>query len=174
MLSISVCMENSKKYRFLLQVVSGNAGIKIFRKPGFWPIGVFTKYRWLNATKWPKMLQKLIRTISHVSRHTLDTLNHGLGPLFYCFITLFCAEGSLDPVGGPWRPPGPPGGPLTLSMSSIIVSHPRSLWVIFDPSGVNDSSAYIALFVAKKLSNRPVHSKGLRTRVYAHTRVRFF
>ena len=118
MLSISVCMENSKKYRFLLQVVSGNAGIKIFRKPGFWPIGVFTKYCWLNATKWPKMPQKLIRTISHVSRHTLDTLNHGLGPLFYCFITLFCAEGSLDPVGGPWRPPGPPGGLLTLGMSS--------------------------------------------------------
>ena len=73
-----------------------------------------------------------------------------------------------------WRPPGPPGGPLTLGMSSWVkVSHPGSLWVIFDPSGVNYSSAYIALFVAKILPNRPVHGKGLRTRVYALTRVRF-
>ena len=147
---------------------------KIFQKPDFWQIGVFTKYRWLNATKWPQMPRKLIRTISHGSGHTLDTLNHGLGPLFYCFITLFCVEGSLDPAGTPWRPPGPPGGPLTPGMSSwVIVSHPGSLWVIFDPSGVNYSSAHIALFVAKILPNRPVHSKGLRTRVCTRTRVRF-
>ena len=39
---------------------------------------------------------------------------------------------------------------------------------------MNDSSAYTVLFVAKILPNRPVHSKGLRTRVYARTRVRFF
>ena len=120
------------------------------------------------------MPQKLIRTMSHGSGHALDTLKHGLGPLFYCFITLFCAEGSLNPIGAPWRPPGPPGRPLTPGMSSwVIVSHSGSLWVIFDPSGVNYSSAYIALFVAKILPNRPVHSKGLRTRVYARTRVRF-
>ena len=104
---------------------------KIFQKTWFWQIGVFTKYRWLNATKWPQMPQKLIRTISHGSGHTLDTLNHGLGPLFYCFITLFCVEGSLDPAGTPWRPPGPPGGPLDpLAAPWPLVCHPGSKSVI--------------------------------------------
>ena len=63
---------------------------------------------------------------------------------------------------------------LVCTSSWAKISHPGSLWVIFDQSGVNDSSAYIALFVAKILPNRPVHSKGLRTRLYARTRVRFF
>ena len=85
-------MENSQKCRFLLQVVCGNAGIIFFRKPGFLQIGVFTKYRWFNATKWPQMPQKRKRTIPHGSGHTLGTLNHGLGPLFGCFIT-FLAPG---------------------------------------------------------------------------------
>ena len=121
------------------------------------------------------MPQKWVRTIPHGSGHTLGTLNHVFGPLFCCFITLFGAGGSLDPNGAPWLLPGPPGGSLTSSMSSwAIISYPGSLLVIFDPSGVNNSRAYTALFVAKILPNRPVHSKGLRTRVYARTRVRFF
>ena len=103
--------------------VSG--AISIFRKPGLWQIGVVTKYRWLNATKWPQMPQKWVRTIPHGSGHTLGTLNHGFGPLYCCFITLFGAGSSLHPPGAPWRPPGPPGGPLTPGMSSwAIVSHP--------------------------------------------------
>ena len=69
----------------------------------------------------------------------MGTLNHGLGPLFCCFITLFGVGVSLDPPG----PPGPPGAPMTPGMSSwVIVSHSGSLWVIFDPSGVNNSSVY--------------------------------
>ena len=121
------------------------------------------------------MSQKWVRTKPHGPGHTLGTLNHGFGPLFCCFITLFGAGSSFRPLGAPWRPPGPPGGPLTPGMSSwAIVSHPGPYTVIFDPSGMNDSSAYTALFVAKILPNRPVHSKGLRTRVYARTRVRFF
>ena len=36
-------------------------------------------------------------------------------------------------------PPEPPGAPLAPGMSSCaIVSHPGSLWVIFDPSGVSN------------------------------------
>ena len=127
-LGILVCMENSQKCRFLLQVVCGNAGIIFFRKPGFLQIGVFTKYRWFNATKWPQMPQKRKRTIPHGSGHTLGTLNHGLGSLFCCFITLFGVGGSLDPPGAPWPPPGPPGAPMTPGMSSwALVSHPGSL-----------------------------------------------
>ena len=37
-------------------------------------------------------------------RDTLGTLNHGLGPLFCCFITLFGAGGTLDPPGAPLDP----------------------------------------------------------------------
>ena len=52
-------------------------------------------------------------------------------------------EHRLSIRGAPWRPPGPPGAPMTAGMSSwAIVSHPGSLWVIFDPSGVNNSSVY--------------------------------
>ena len=86
---------------------------KIYRKPGFLHIGVFTKYRWLNAIKWPQMPQKLIRTISHGPGPTLDTLNHGLGPLFYCFIFFAPSIAStlLAPPGGTLEPlvchPGP-------------------------------------------------------------------
>ena len=96
-----------------------------FQKTCFCQIRVFTKYRWFNATKWPQMPQKWIRTIPHGSGHTLGTLNHGLGPLYCRFITLFGVGSSLHPPGTPWRPPGPPGGPLTPGMSSwAIVSHP--------------------------------------------------
>ena len=62
-------------------------------------------------------------------------------------LSLFLAPGvawtPLVPPGAPWRPPGPPGAPMTPGMSSwAIVSHPGSLLVIFDPSGVNNSSVY--------------------------------
>ena len=109
----------------------------------FWQYCVLTKYYCCNASKWPQMHQKWIITIPVGSGHTLDTLNHGLESLFYCFITHFGAGGSLDPPGAPWRPPGPPGAPLTPGMSSwAIVSHPGSSWVIFDPSGVNNWGIY--------------------------------
>ena len=50
------------------------------------------------------------------------------------------------PPGARRRPPGPPGAPMTPGMSSwVIVSHPGSLWVIFDPSGVDNSSVYTAV-----------------------------
>ena len=132
-LGILVCMENSQKCRFLLQVVCGNAGINFFRKPVFLQIGVFTKYRWLNATEWAQMPQKLIRTISHGSGHTLDTLNHGLGPLFCCFITLFGAGGYLDPPEAPWWrcPLAPPWTPwCPPDRWYVILSHSQSSWVI--------------------------------------------
>merc|ERR1712020_648385 len=79
-------------------------------------------------------------TIPFGSGHTLGSLNHDLGPLFCCFISFFGAGGSLGP---PWRPLAPPGAPMTTGMSSwVIVSHSGSSWVIFDPSGVNNSSSY--------------------------------
>ena len=55
------------------------------------------------------------------------------------FVTLFGAGRTPDLPEAQWCPPGPPGAPMTLSMSSkTIVSHPGSWWVIFDPSGVNN------------------------------------
>ena len=89
------------------------------------------------------MPQKWVNAIPFGSAHTLGTLNHGLESLsFYWFITLFGLKSSLVPLvppGAPWRLPGPPGAPLTPGMSSwAIVSHPGSLWVIFDPSGVSN------------------------------------
>ena len=68
-----------------------------FLKPGFWQIGIFTKYHCFNAPKWPQIPQKWVNTTPFGSGHTLGTLNHGLGSLFCCFITLFGAGGSLDP-----------------------------------------------------------------------------
>ena len=98
-----------------------------------------TERRCFNATKWPEIPQKWIRSIPFGKGNTLGTLNHGLESLFYCFITLFGLKSSLVPPGAPWRLPGPPGAPLTPGMSSwAIVSHPGSLWVIFDPSGVSN------------------------------------
>ena len=133
-------------FRKLHPVVCVNGRIIFFLKLGFWQIGVFTKYGCFNPSKWPQMPQKWVNTIPFGSGHTLGTLNYDLGPLFCCFITLCGAGGSLDPPGAPWRPPGPPGAPMTPGMSSwAIVSHPGSLWVIFDPSGVDNSSVYTAV-----------------------------
>ena len=139
-------MEKSETIPKMHLVVCINDCVKSILRRGFWQIGVFTKYRRCNASKWPQMPQKWVNTIPFGSQHTLGTLNHGLGSLFCCFITLFGAGGILDPPGAPWRPPGPPGAPMTPGMSSwAIVSHPGSLWVIFDPSGVNNSSVYTAV-----------------------------
>ena len=136
-------MENCETIEKLHLVVCGTYCMIFFLKPGFWQIGIFTKYRCFNAPKWPQMSHKWVNTTPFGSGHTLGTLNHDLGPLFCCFISLFGAGGSLDPPGAPWRPPGPPGAPMTPGMSSwVIVSHSGSLWVIFDPSGVNNSSVY--------------------------------
>ena len=85
------------------------------------------------------MPQKWTNTIPFGSGHTLGTFNHGLEPLFCCFITHFGVGSSLVAHGAPWRPPGPPGTPLTPGMSSLAIhNHPGSLWVIFDPSGVSN------------------------------------
>ena len=142
-LGISGSLENCENFIKLHPVVCGNDCINFLLKAGFWQIGVLTKYHYCNASKCPQMPQKWVNTIPFGSHHTLDTLNHGLESLFYCFITHFGAGGSLDPPGAPWRPPGPPGAPLTPGMSSwAIVSHPGSSWVIFDPSGVNNWGVY--------------------------------
>ena len=71
-----------------------------------------------DLCKWLKQNCQKKTFIFNCSEHTLGTLNHGLGPLFCCFITLFGAGGSLDPPAAPWRPPGPPGAPLAPGMSS--------------------------------------------------------
>ena len=133
-------VENCETIQKLHLVVCGSVRLFFFLKPGFGRIGVFTKYGCFYASKWPQMPQKWVNTIPFGSGHTLGTLNHDLGPLFCCFISLFGAGGSLDPPGAPWRPPAPPGAPMTPGMSSwVIVSHSGSL---FDPSGVNKSSGY--------------------------------
>ena len=136
-------MENCETIQKLHQVVCVTLTVIFFLKLGFWQIGVFTKYGCFNPSKWPQMPQKWVNTIPFGSGHTLGTLNHDLGPLFCCFISLFGAGGSLDPPGAPCAPWRPPGAPMTPDMSSwAMVSHPGSLWVIFDPSGVNNSSGY--------------------------------
>ena len=70
--------------------------------------------------------------------------NNGLA----CVWRLF--KNVLAKLGGPSvyseDPPGPPGAPMTPGMASwAIVSHPGSEWVIFDPSGVDNSSVYTAV-----------------------------
>ena len=82
-----------------------------YLKCGFWQYGDFTKYHYFNAPKWSQMPHKWIRTIPFGSGHTLGTLNHGLGPFFCCFISLFGVRGTLNPPGGPWRPLAPPWTP---------------------------------------------------------------
>ena len=145
-LDIQGCVEISKNSIFFHRFACVNLGIKKLMKLTFTTIGGFTQYSCFNAYKWPQMLQTWRRTILFWSGHTLGTLKHGLGSLFYCFITSFGVGSSLDPPDAPWWPPGPPGAPLTPGMSSwTIVSHPGSFWVIFDPSGVNNSSVYTTI-----------------------------
>ena len=80
-------------------------------------------------------------------------------------------EHRLSIRGAPWRPPGPPGAPMTPGMSSwAIVSHPGSLWVIFDPSGVNNSSVSLELPPAYP---QPQHVQ-LRHIRFWHFRMTFF
>ena len=108
MLGMLAFMENSETIENLHLVACVNRGLNLSPKSIFWQIGVFTKYRCFNASKWPQMPQKWVNTIPFGSGHTLGTLNHGLGSLFCCFITLFGAGGSLDPPGAPWCPLAPP------------------------------------------------------------------
>ena len=97
----------------------------------FWQIGVFTKYRCFNAPKWPQMPHKWVNTIPFGSGHTLGTLNHGLGSLFCCFITLFGAGGILDPPGTPWHPLAPPWTPWGPNDPwYVILGYSQSSWVI--------------------------------------------
>ena len=118
-------VENCETIQKLHLVVCETLCVNFFLRPGFWLIGGFTKYRCCNASKWPQMHQKWIRTIPFGPGHTLDTLNLGLESLFHYFINHFGAGGSLDSPGAHWRPPGPPGAPLTPGISSwAIVSHP--------------------------------------------------
>ena len=85
-------VENCETIQKLHLVVCGNPCMKIFWKPWFWQIEVFTRYRCFNASKWPQMPHKWVNTIPFGSGHTLGTLNHGWESLFCCFITLFGSE----------------------------------------------------------------------------------
>ena len=124
-------VENCETIRKLHPVVCETLCVIFFLKPGFWQIGIFTKYHYFNAPKWPQIPQKWVNTTPFGSGHTLGTLNHGLGPLFCCFITLFGARGSLDPPGAPWCPLAPPWTPwCPHDPWYVILGHSQSSWVI--------------------------------------------
>ena len=113
-------------------------------------------------------LVKGLHSPSLLGQDTLGTLNHGLRPLFCCFIALFGAGGTPDPPWSPLVPPGPPGAPMTPGMSSqTIVSHPGSLWVIFDPTAVNNPRP------AGGGVSRQTHHPLIHIR-FRHIRMRFF
>ena len=132
-------MENSQTTQFSHRVACVSLGIKKSLESKCSTFGFFIKYRCCSASKWPQTHQKWITTTLFRSRHTVGTLKHDLDSLFYCFITIFGVRSSF----APWCPPGPPRALLTTGMSSwTMVSHPGSLWVIFDSSGVNNSSVY--------------------------------
>ena len=61
-------LENCETIQKLHMLVCGSDCIKYVLKPGFWLIGVFTIQ--CNASKWPQMPQKWIRTIPFWSGHT--------------------------------------------------------------------------------------------------------
>ena len=105
--------------------------IFFYLKCGFWQYRDFTKYRCFNAPKWPQMPHKWVNITPYGSGHTLGTLNHGLGSLFCCFITLFGARGSQDPPGAPWCPLAPPWTPwCPHDPWYVILGHSQSSWVI--------------------------------------------
>ena len=82
------------------------------------------KYRCFNTPKWLQIPQKWLGTSPFGSGHSLGTLNHGLGPLFCCFITYFGAGGTLDPPGAPWTSwcPHDPWY-VILGHSQVILGH---------------------------------------------------
>ena len=124
-------MENCETIQKLHLVVCATLTVIFFLKPGFGRIGVFTKYGCFYASKWPQMPQKWVNTIPFGSGHTLGTLNHDLGPLFCCFISLFGAGGSLDPPGAPWCPLAPPCTTwCPHDPWYVILGHSQSFWVI--------------------------------------------
>ena len=107
------------------------SGNKFFYETQIYYIWSFTQYHCFNASKWPQMLQKWRRTIPFGSGHTLGTLNHGLGSLFCCFITLFGVRGSQDPPGAPWCPLAPPWTPwCPHDPWYVILGHSQSSWAI--------------------------------------------
>ena len=103
--------------------------IFFYLKSGNWQYCVLNKYRCFNASKWSQMHQKWINTIPFGSLHTLGTLNHGLGSLFCCVITVFGAGGSLDLPGAPLGPLVPPR-PLVCHPrpQSVIMGHVWPIW----------------------------------------------
>ena len=105
--------------------------IFFYLKCCFWQYCNFTKYRCFDALNWPQIPHKWVNTIPFGSGHTLGTLNHGLGSLLCCFITLFGARGSLDPPGAPWCPLAPPWTPwCPHDPWYVILGHSQSSWVI--------------------------------------------
>ena len=131
LLGIPPGVENCENFKKLHQVGCGSLHMNFFLRPGFWQFGVLTIYCYFNASKCPQMPQKWVNTIPFGSQHTLGTLNHGLGSLFCCFITLFGAGGILDPPGTPWCPLAPPWTPwCPHDPWYVILGHSQSSWVI--------------------------------------------
>ena len=79
------------------------------------------------------MPQKWINTIPLGSEHTLGTLNHGLEPLFCCFITHFGVGSSLVAPSTPWCPLTPPWTPLEPPWP--LVCHPLPYSIILGHYG---------------------------------------
>ena len=120
-------------FRKLHPVVCVSGRIIFFLKLGFWQIGVFTKYGCFNASKCPQMPHKCVNTIPFGSGHTLGTFNHGLEPLFCCFITHFGVGSSLVAPGAPWCTPGAPLDPLEPPWP--LVCHPLPYTIILGHYG---------------------------------------
>ena len=105
-------VENFQKFKFLHRLFCGNPVIKKFPKTKCSSFYIFTKYWCCNESNWPEMSQKLVDTIPFGPGHTLGTLYHGLGSLFYSFsLSVALAKSPLEPPGAPWCLLGPPGGP---------------------------------------------------------------
>ena len=79
------------------------------------------------------MPQNWINTIPFGSGHTLGTFNHGLEPLFCCFITHFGVGSSLVTPGAPWCTPGAPLDPLEPPWP--LVCHPLPYTIILGHYG---------------------------------------
>ena len=134
-LGMSWSLENSETSIFLHCLACGSPGLKKFPKPRFSTFGVFTKYRCCNPSKWPQMPQKWVNTTPFGSGHTLGTSNHGSGPSFCCFITLFGARGS--PLHTQYLRGGEPRPPLQILSNANILSYHKRInstqifWYLF-------------------------------------------
>ena len=85
------------------------------------PRGLSTNYNFWSCNIYCAWLIKGLQSPSLLGQATLGTLNHGLRPLFCCFITLFGAGGSLDPPEAPWCPH---------DSWYVNLGHSQSFWVI--------------------------------------------